>query len=255
MEYIINRPFYTKYAWAYDDIIKRPYKKDCDFIEKIFRLKSSHDQLSILDVGCGTGTYALELAQRGFQVTGIDISKEQIAVANTKLVNEKLDIEFLKADMFDLKFKQKFDLVLCRGVLNDIINNKLRLKIFQIFKSLLHKNGVLVFDVRDWENSYKAKSKNRITEKIISLEKGQLSFKSETKFNIALKQLLIKETHILKNNNIDDIDEYAFIMQCWTTDELKYNLENAQFNKFDFYGDYKLDVAYGETEKIIVVAK
>lgn len=255
MEFILKCPFYTKYAYLYDRIIERPYKSDCDFIERIISEKKTENQFSILDVGCGTGNYSIELAHRGYRVTGVDISKEQISVAQSKVHTEKSDVIFLHADIFNYKPAQTFDLVLCRGVLNDIIDDKLRQNIFKIFKSLLKVDGILVFDVRDWDNSFYAKSNNSVTEKSITVKDGTLLFKSETRFNKALKRLLIKETHIFKSNGSDDIDEFDFIMQCWTVDELKNNLENAMFGEFDFYGDYKFEIKFGETEKIIVVAK
>ena len=255
MEYVLKRPFYTKYAWVYDKIIKRPFKSDCDFIEKILEEKTSKDQISIFDVGCGTGNYSIELSHRGYKVTGIDISKDQISVAQSKTHTEKSDVTFLEADLFNYIPAQTFDLVLCRGVLNDIIDDKLRQNIFKIFKLLLKVDGILVFDVRDWDNSFYAKSNNPVIEKSITVRDGTLLFKSETRFNKELKQLLIKETHILRCNNSDDIDIFDFIMQCWTVDELKNNLNNAEFRKYDFYGDYNFDIESGETEKIIVVAQ
>ena len=49
--------------------------KQCDFIESVLRLKSEDREspAKVLDLGCGHGRHALELASRGHQVLGIDV--------------------------------------------------------------------------------------------------------------------------------------------------------------------------------------
>lgn len=72
----------------------------------------------ILDLGCGTGHHALELAQRGFSVVGVDISEDlvayadEIAFAYEESSGERLDLQFLHRDLRDLDFAGEFDVVL-----------------------------------------------------------------------------------------------------------------------------------------------
>jgi 2-polyprenyl-3-methyl-5-hydroxy-6-metoxy-1,4-benzoquinol methylase len=44
---------------------------ECDFIEKEI---NSNRSFKILDIGCGTGRHSIELAKRGYTVTGVDLS-------------------------------------------------------------------------------------------------------------------------------------------------------------------------------------
>ena len=48
---------------------------ECDFIEKEIEFNK---QTRILDIGCGTGRHSIELTKRGYQVTGIDLSKSML---------------------------------------------------------------------------------------------------------------------------------------------------------------------------------
>lgn len=67
-----------------------------------------------LDLGCGVGAKAIELAKRGFKVTAIDIAPTAIKYAKKKAKKENVKIKFIAADATDLSFlgDEEFDLVL-----------------------------------------------------------------------------------------------------------------------------------------------
>jgi SAM-dependent methyltransferase len=71
-----------------------------------------------LDLGCGTGTNAVTLSQRGWQVTGIDIAPKAIRIARRKARRAGLKIDFLVGDVSDLSgIKGPFDYALDIGCL------------------------------------------------------------------------------------------------------------------------------------------
>ncbi len=55
-------------------------------------------QGSVLDIGCGTGTNSLWLARQGFEVTGLDISKEAVAIARKRASEEGIECGFVCDD-------------------------------------------------------------------------------------------------------------------------------------------------------------
>ncbi|MCF8010502.1 MAG: class I SAM-dependent methyltransferase [Clostridiales bacterium] len=75
-----------------------------DRIEKgvIFQFLNLQAGDNVLDAGCGTGNYSLDLHQKGFRVTGTDISKGMIEKARKKASSE---IQFIKADVCSLPFE------------------------------------------------------------------------------------------------------------------------------------------------------
>ena len=71
-----------------------------------------------LDLGCGTGTNAITLAQNGWKVTGVDFSPKAIAAARKKAAHKQLDIKFYLGDVAELGgFAGPFDYALDIGCL------------------------------------------------------------------------------------------------------------------------------------------
>ena len=78
-------PIYDKFAKYYDLMYSQyEYEKECDYLEEIFNNYATIPK-SILDIGCGTGTHALHLAARRYNVVGIDLSEVQIKIAKEKV--------------------------------------------------------------------------------------------------------------------------------------------------------------------------
>ena len=63
----------------------------------------------ILDVACGHGRHSLELARRGFRVTGVDLSPRSLELARKAAKGDSLDIEFVERDARALDFDAEFD--------------------------------------------------------------------------------------------------------------------------------------------------
>ncbi len=66
----------------------------------------------ILDLGCGIGRHSLELARRGFQVTGVDRTRSYLDQAKEQAGKEGLDIEFVRDDMRNFSRKETFDSIM-----------------------------------------------------------------------------------------------------------------------------------------------
>ena len=70
----------------------------------------------ILDVGCGAGRHALQMARRGMKVTGIDKADMLVRHARERAKNEGLDVVFRRADWHEAVFEDRFDACFNLGI-------------------------------------------------------------------------------------------------------------------------------------------
>jgi 2-polyprenyl-3-methyl-5-hydroxy-6-metoxy-1,4-benzoquinol methylase len=117
---------------------------EVDFIEKEFCYDKSK---SILDIGCGTGRHAIELARRGYTVTGIDLSAAQLERARQKAKEAGVRVNFLQLNACFLPFRNEFDFVimLCEGGFSLQETDALNFQILEGAERALRSPGKLVF--------------------------------------------------------------------------------------------------------------
>ena len=103
-----------KTAFRYDYLRVYPHRNDEEARRQVDFLLASMDipsSCEVLDLGCGDGRHSLELARRGYRVTGLDLSKELLERARRRTAEEGLDINFIQGDMRDPPGVSAFDLV------------------------------------------------------------------------------------------------------------------------------------------------
>jgi 2-polyprenyl-3-methyl-5-hydroxy-6-metoxy-1,4-benzoquinol methylase len=97
---------------------------------------------SMLDLGTGPGTQAMQLARRGFEVTATDISGAAIRLARAKAEEQGLDITWAQDDILDTRLAQQFDLIFDRGCFH-VLAPERRQDYVRIVSSLLKPGGYL----------------------------------------------------------------------------------------------------------------
>lgn len=140
---------YQGFSGVYDRLMAHaPYDQWVEWIEKsLAAMKKEH--IRILDLACGTGEISVRLAEKGYDVTGVDISGDMLAQAQQKAAGRQLPIRFFQQDMRDLSgHDQEFDaVVICCDSLNYLKDEKDVLDTFKNVFSLLKDDGFLLFDV------------------------------------------------------------------------------------------------------------
>ena len=101
---------------------------------------------TVLDLACGEGTFAVAMAKKGFQVTGVDLSPQMLQLAKERAEKGNANVEFALQDMRALSFEESFDLATCWF---DSLNYLLELedleKTFAGVYRALKKPGLFIF--------------------------------------------------------------------------------------------------------------
>ncbi|MBN1477330.1 methyltransferase domain-containing protein [Candidatus Sumerlaeota bacterium] len=103
--------FFDEHAPIYDDnVFVQNTLREVEFLLGELSLPQGG---SILDVGCGTGRHAVELAKRGYAVTGIDLSTEMLARAAKAADAAGVSVEWIHSDATRFSLPQRFDAAIC----------------------------------------------------------------------------------------------------------------------------------------------
>lgn len=103
----------------------------------------------ILDLACGFGRHSIELARRGYTVTGVDITPDYIEYASVCALKEKLNAHFILSDIRRIEFENEYDLVLnmADGAIGYLENEEENLKIFDVVSKALKSGGKHFMDI------------------------------------------------------------------------------------------------------------
>jgi SAM-dependent methyltransferase len=249
-----RRPFYAEFAWAFDLLVDRPVRKECAAIITWLVQRGVRPGAAVLDAGCGTGRYAAELARRGYLVQGIDLSPELIDVARRSIGELQRAVVLEVGDLLAIP-GNGYQAVLCRGVLNDLLDESERTAAFDAFARALQPGGVLILDVREWDASAQRKAREPVFRKRVATDRGELTFTSVTELDPDGHRLVVAEQHALVSDGRERISEYQFVMRCWTRDELDSALARSGFGVATYFGAFDPDVEAGATDRLVLVAQ
>jgi ubiquinone/menaquinone biosynthesis C-methylase UbiE len=251
------RPFYHEFAWAYDALVARPVADECAGIAAWLARRGIGPGAALLDAGCGTGRYAVELARRGFAVTGIDRSSELLEEARSRARAAGLPIALLEADLLELPATpggRLHDAIVCRGVLNDVVGPAARAAVLGGFARMLRAGGVVWLDVRDWSCTAARKTAEPVTERRVATRRGSLAFRSVTRLDPATRRVLVSERHILTTPAGERVATHEFVMQCWIGDELDAALGAAGFEAIEPAAGGTGEPGAGFEDRLVVTA-
>lgn len=105
------KEFFARHATNYDqNAFTYNTKVEVQFMIEQMPLQSG---MAVLDIGCGTGRHSIELAQRGFNVTGVDLTPEMLNEARQKSAAAGVDVEWVEGDATQFARIGAYDAAIC----------------------------------------------------------------------------------------------------------------------------------------------
>jgi ubiquinone/menaquinone biosynthesis C-methylase UbiE len=253
------KDIYDKFGRYYDLIYDSfyDYEIECDNLEDLFSKFLKVHPKNILDVGCGTGSHAMELARRGYNVAGIDISSVMIKEAKKKAKEAKLDCEFLIMDMRELDFDLEFDCAICMFGSFDYLTTKKDLgKFLNKLGKVVAVDSIFIFEFWNFNSAQpefktwlKIKNENM---NLIRLAESKLN--KRTKINTLNMEFFIFNV----DENVESFIE-THRLRCYTASEIKSLFLDYGFKIISTYNkDMKTHALKGgplKTFNLVAVAK
>lgn len=136
---------YTGFASVYERFMDNvPYEEWCEYLCQILKEYGISDGL-LLDLGCGTGTMTRLLRDRGYDMTGIDLSGEMLEIARDK---DDAGILYLQQDMREFELYGTVAAVICVcDSINYLLEPEELLQVFSLVNNYLDPGGIFIFDM------------------------------------------------------------------------------------------------------------
>src|SRR2546426_1931629 len=100
----------------------------------------------LLDVACGTGNLAMRFAERGYEVTGIDLSRGMLREASKKARRKAISTRLVRASMVSFDLDREFDAAYCVNAFGHLIRNSEVVSHFRSVSRHLRPDGIYVFE-------------------------------------------------------------------------------------------------------------
>jgi len=146
--------FGPQYANQYDLLYgDKDYQAECDLLEKVFQRYAKDSIKTILDLGCGTGSHAIPLTNRGYKVVGVDRSADMLSHAREKTKSafptQTSNVPtFIEGDVCNIDVGQQFDAVLMMfAVLGYQLTNESVLAAIGTVRKHLKQGGLFICDM------------------------------------------------------------------------------------------------------------
>jgi SAM-dependent methyltransferase len=219
----------------------RNYREAQIFMDNLTHYLNLPEHAKVLDLACGKGRHAIYLNQLGFDVLGVDLSENSIAIAKK---NENDELHFKVHDMrlpFEEKYDAIFNLFTSFGYFeNDDDNFKTLIAI----KESLSEYG---FGVIDFMNATNVIA-NLVPEEIKTVDGIDFHIK---RFHI--------DGHIFKEIDFEDNGEkfhFTERVRAYTLADFQQMMDDAGIYLLDIFGDYKLKKFHKtDSERLIMIFK
>ncbi len=244
---------YAALAGVYDRLnLDVDYSEWADSIEECFARFAPEKPKLVLDLGCGTGALTVELARRGYDMTGLDISPDMLSRAYSRAASDGVGgILFLEGDMCDFELYGTMGAVVCcmDGV-NHITDKDDLARCFALVYNYLDPGGLFIFDVNTpykFHNIYADNDYVLEEDGAVCVWRNRLSDDgTQCDFHLTTFERQRDGRYVRRDGVQSE--------RCYTEEELRGLLASAGFSLCALYGSLSLEEPQASTQRWHFVA-
>lgn len=220
-------------------------EREVNFVIKILNLPKNS---KILDMPCGQGRHSVILAKSGYTVTGVDLSKTILCLAEKLIKKEKVNVRLIRNDMRKIHFKNEFDAVINLFTsFGYFAREKENIKVLKNINRALKPKGKFVLDLLN---------KNRFLENISTPKtwwKSGSNYILEDNCFDASKKIWLN--HIVLISSAGTINHTYTSVRLYDLPEIKKYLKEAGFKILKVYGNYQGNKFTNRSPRMILLAQ
>ena len=245
---------YTSVASVYDRLnADFDYNGLCDYlvgqIKKHERTKSS----LVLDLACGTGKMTLLLRDKGYDMTGVDISEDMLCVARDICYDKEInDVLWLCQPMQAFELYGTVDAcVCCLDSLNYLTKTSDLVECFKLVHNYLIPDGVFVFDIN---TPYRFESVYANNDYILECDDALVAWQNEYNKKSRLCKFYLSIFEENEDGSYSRENEVQ-VERCYSKAQIEKALKEAGFELLSVHGDTNGKDATDTDEKWFFTAR
>ena len=245
---------YTSFAEVYDTFMDNvPYEEWADYLEDRLKEYGVKDGL-VLELGCGTGSMTELLAEKGYDMIGVDNSEDMLEIAMEKRIESGHDILYLLQNMqeFELYGTVRAIVSVCDCVNYVTEKNELQ-EVFRLVNNYLDPQGIFIFDFNT-EYKYREVLGNQV----IAEDRDECSFIWENYYNHTSMINEYELTLFVRDEEQPQLYrkyQEEHFQRAYTLEQIRHMLTEAGLEYVTAYDDYTKESPHDRSERICVVAR
>lgn len=241
---------YNRFAYLYDNLINDvDYKKWADYYFNIFQRYGLTNPKLGLDLGCGTGSLTTELASRGIEMTGVDLSEDMLMVAREKSAG--MDILYLNQDMCSFELYGTVDFIVSSlDCMNYITDKRDLLKVMKLANNYLNPRGLFIFDINT-----RHKLENVIGNNTFILENDDVFCSWQNEYDRKRKICDFYLTFFMKNGREYTRFDEEHSERAYEIEEIKSVIESSGMRLLKVYHDLSFQNPAKNSERVFFVVQ
>lgn len=242
---------YGSFAEYYDSLTSNvDYRKTAEYVSDILNENGINKGI-LLDLACGTGTMSLIMAQKGYDVIGVDNSPEMLGEAREKAFEAGEDILFLCQDMCSIDLYGTVDCTVCLlDSLNHLESKEELLETFKRVSLFTVPGGLFVFDVNtEYKHKYVLGDNTFVYDNDDVYCVWQNEYDDESKTVEIFLDFFQEENGLYRRSS-----EY-FSERAFSDSDIKNLLSEAGFTDIKAYGELRKTAPSDTEERVFYVAR